>query len=171
MRDSRELEAACEAAWPKLVGTFGLYLGDRDLAEEVAQETLLRLCKHWRKVSQLNAPDAWMYQVAMNLAKSHIRRAVRRRRIDESTRLAPTEDADTAMALAVRDAVASLPERQRATLVLRYFADLSVAETAEALGCAQGTVKAATSAALENLRHLGLVDPPATRHEVNDESF
>jgi len=63
--------------------------------------------------------------------------------------VAPDDHADR---LAVRAAVAGLPDRQRAALVLRYFADLSLADTAEAMGCAPGTVKALTHQALAGLR-------------------
>ena len=56
------------------------------------------------------------------------------------------------VALAVRAAVASLPRRQRAALVARYFADLSVSDTAVLLGCAPGTVKALTSQAISRLQ-------------------
>ena len=73
---------------------------------------------------------------------------------------------DTALRLAVRDAVAQLPERQRATLVLRYFADLSVREVATVLGCAEGTVKAQTSAAIDALRRAGILDP--RDHHLDD---
>ena len=67
---------------------------------------------------------------------------------------APTSltDPDAADRVAVRVAIADLPDRQRAALVLRYFADLSVAETAVALECAPGTVKSLTSKAVDGLR-------------------
>jgi RNA polymerase sigma factor (sigma-70 family) len=60
--------------------------------------------------------------------------------------------------VAVRAAVAALPPRQRAAIVLRYFADLSVRVTAAVMGCAEGTVKALTSKAISALRARGLVD-------------
>jgi RNA polymerase sigma factor (sigma-70 family) len=62
------------------------------------------------------------------------------------------EPADVTDALAVRAAVAALPPRQRAAVVLRYFADLSVDQTAAVLGCAPGTVKSLTSQAIASLR-------------------
>ncbi len=65
---------------------------------------------------------------------------------------------DPADGVAIRAAVAALPERQRATIVARFYLGLSVAETAEHLGCAEGTVKAATSQALDRLRSHGFVD-------------
>jgi DNA-directed RNA polymerase specialized sigma24 family protein len=64
----------------------------------------------------------------------------------------PTPPNETADAVALREAVVSFPSRQRAALVLRYYGGLSVAETAENLGCAEGTVKSLTSRAIDGLR-------------------
>jgi DNA-directed RNA polymerase specialized sigma24 family protein len=67
-------------------------------------------------------------------------------------------DGDRAAALAVRDAVGALPEPQRQALIFRYFADLSVRETASAMRCPENTVKTHTRRALDALRLSGLVD-------------
>jgi RNA polymerase sigma factor (sigma-70 family) len=66
--------------------------------------------------------------------------------------------ADAADAIAVRDALDALPERQRGALVLRYFSDLPVAEVAAIMGCPEGTVKTLTARAIASLRKAGLVD-------------
>jgi RNA polymerase sigma-70 factor (sigma-E family) len=163
------LEEFCAREWPRLVGLLGLYTGDRDLAEDLAQETLARLCRDWPKVSQLDAPGSWTYRVAFNLARSHFRRLRVRRRPRPAMWARESDPEDTALRLAVRDAVAQLPERQRATLVLRYFADLSVRDVATVLGCAEGTVKAQTSAAIEALRHAGILDPRQHVHDSGDD--
>jgi RNA polymerase sigma factor (sigma-70 family) len=76
-----------------------------------------------------------------------------------------TVDDDTASALAVRHAVAQLPVRQRSALVLRYFADLSVAETADAMRCPEGTVKTLTRQAILALRDQGLVGDAGIEQE------
>jgi RNA polymerase sigma factor (sigma-70 family) len=160
-----DVDAFCRREWPRLVGALSLFTGDTDLAEEIAQETLARVCRDWRKVSQLAAPGAWAHRVAINLARSHFRhRAVVRKHASALVATA-TVDHDTASALAVREAVASLPVRQRSALVLRYFADLSVAETAEAMRCPEGTVKTLTRQAILALRNLGLVTDAGIEQE------
>jgi RNA polymerase sigma factor (sigma-70 family) len=78
---------------------------------------------------------------------------------------APAAVEDHAGRLAVRAALVSVPRRQQATLVLRFYCDLSVAEVAEILGCSQGTVKSQTARGLEAMRRA-LDDRPATTTPV-----
>ena len=93
------------------------------------------------------------YRVAVNLARSRRRRQqAEQRALARVGAVAGALAADVADSVAVRDAVAALPERMRAALVLRYFADLPVAEVAEILECAPGTVKSLTSQAIDRLR-------------------
>lgn len=144
----------CTRMRPALVGTLSLYCGDADVAEELAQDTLARVWDRWPQVQAMSAPEAWAYRVALNLASSHYRRrsAERRARNRAPVGRVGSEEPDTADAVTVRLAVAALPQRQRAVLVLRYYADLSVAQAAELLGCAEGTVKALTHQAIAGLR-------------------
>jgi RNA polymerase sigma factor (sigma-70 family) len=138
---------------------LGLYTGDVDLAEELAQEALARLCRHWDRLPTTEDAERWVTRVALNLAKSTFRSRAARRRILEryGHALAGRPDpGDSASALAVRAAVSKLPERQRRVLVLRYFADLPVAEVADVMGCPEGTVKSLTSQAIALLRRAGL---------------
>ncbi|CAN5698770.1 hypothetical protein BH24ACT15_BH24ACT15_08090 [soil metagenome] len=96
---------------------------------------------------------------AFNLARSRIRRVVAERRAQQRIAVLAGDgavDPDTAAAVAVRSAVADLPTRQRQTIICRFYAGLSVAETARAMGCAEGTIKALTSQAVANLRKAGL---------------
>lgn len=145
--------------YTRLVGSLVLYTGDRELAMDVAQETMARAYRDWRKVSRLDTPPAWLHRVAFNLANSAFRRKLAEWR--SSARLqqrtdSSHHDSDASEAVAVRKAVAALPARQKTALVLRYYADMSVADVAEAMGCAEGTVRALTSQALEGLRRSGL---------------
>jgi len=149
----------CRALHPKLVGALALHCGDRHLAEELAQETLARVWERWATVRGLDAPAAWAFRVAFNLASSRFRRLAAERRAHRRAGVpaAVIPEVDRAEALAVREAVAALPERQRAAVVLRYFADLPVAQVAEILGCEPGTVKSLTSHARAHLRrHLDI---------------
>lgn len=137
------------------------------MAEELAQEALVRAWERWPKVSRLASPEAWTYRTAFNLAsswgrrRSAERRANRRVVVDD---LAVTPDTPTVEA--VRDAVATLPPKQRAAVVCRFYLAMTVAETAETLGCAEGTVKSATHQAIASLRTAGLVDESSPRQEV-----
>ena len=152
--EETQVEAYCARVRPWLVGSLSLYCGDADVAEELAQDTLARVWDRWPSVRDMAAPEAWTYRVALNLASSHYRRRAAERRAAARQRAMQVEDAgaDTADAIAVREAVARLPKRQRAALVLRYYADLPVSETAALLGCAPGTVKALTHQAIAGLR-------------------
>lgn len=169
MPDDRDAAAFCAAEYPDLVRGLSLLVGDGTVAEEIAQEALLRACRNWPKVSRLESPGGWTWRVARNLATSHDRRrrAARRARI----RLGQDDvhhDADPGVAVAVRDAVAGLPERQRVAIVLRQVLDLSVAETAERMGVSQDAVRSLAKRASAALRaELGdHLDPAAP--EVRD---
>jgi RNA polymerase sigma factor (sigma-70 family) len=150
----------CDRVRARLVGSLTLYCGDRGVAEELAQEALVRAWLHWPDVSTMASPEAWTFRTGMNLANSWLRRrgAERRanRRVSAAPPLATAGDPDTATA--VREAVRALAPRQRAIVIARFFLDLSVEETADLVGCAPGTVKATTSQALARLRTNGLLD-------------
>lgn len=122
----------------------------------MTQEALARVWIDWRKVSRMSNPEGWAYRTALNQAKSHFRRrAVERRVRQHLGGVQAAEETDVAAAVAVRQAVAVLPHRQRAAVVLRYYADLSVADAAQVMGCAPGTVQALTHQAIVNLRGRG----------------
>jgi RNA polymerase sigma factor (sigma-70 family) len=158
--EADSLERFCRSEWPRLVGALTLYTGDWSLAEELAQETVARVCAEWGRVHRLAAPGAWAHRVAMNLAHSHFRRLQSRRRATQ--RLLASQPAapehDVAGSLALRAAIARLPPRQQAALVLRYYIDLPVREVSEIMRCPEGTVKALTSRAMDALRRQSLLD-------------
>lgn len=163
----QELAAFCQAEHRRLVGALSLYCQDRQVAEELAQDALLRVVTNWSRVRRLDHPSAWVYRVAINLANSYLRRRLAERRATRrwSARAHQTQqDPDTPTAIAVRAAVASLPRRQRAVVVLRFFLDLSVREVSELLGYPEGTVKTLTARAVAALRASDLADQP----EVTD---
>jgi RNA polymerase sigma-70 factor (sigma-E family) len=155
----QELSAFCRREYPRLVGALSLYCGDAYVAEELAQEAIVRVVNDWGKVRRLAAPGAWAHRVAINLANSHFRRRLAERRAKQrlyARAALAVHQPDTSTAVAVRQTVASLPQRQRAVIVLRFFADLSVREVADVLGCPDGTVKSLTSKALASLRTTDL---------------
>lgn len=124
-------------------------LGDREIAEDVAAETLTRGYARWPEVSDHALP--WVIRVASNLALDHGRRRAR-----ESDRKVlidrATPDPQLEERLDLQRALASLPRRQREVVVLRFLGDFSEQATASALGIDPGTVKSHTSRALARLR-------------------
>ncbi|MDQ3146700.1 MAG: sigma-70 family RNA polymerase sigma factor [Actinomycetota bacterium] len=152
--------AFCQEIRGRLVGTLTLYCSDREVAEELAQEALTRTWQRWARVGRMDAPEAYTTRTAINLANSWYRRRLAERRArDRSGGVAAAgrwPDGD--VVATVRQAVRSLPKRQRAVVIARFYLELSVDETASLLGCAPGTVKATTHQALARLRDSGLVD-------------
>lgn len=148
----------CRREYPRLVGSLSLYCRDPNLAEELAQDTLVRVCRDWARVRDMAAPGAWAHRVAINLANSWFRRLAAERRATRRLSVPSSyTDPDAGDITDVRKAIHDLPERQRMAIVLRYYADLPVAQVAQIMKCAQGTVRAHTSRALVTLRgHLDI---------------
>jgi RNA polymerase sigma-70 factor (ECF subfamily) len=155
-------EELCDSIRERLVGALTLATGERAVGEELAQEALVRAWQRWPQVGRMDSPEAWTFRVGFNLAGSWRRRAAAERRAHR-WRGVPAivhDDPDGAETEAVRVAVAGLPPRQRAVIVARVYLGHDVAGAAALLGCAEGTVKAATAHALANLRRSGLVHDP-----------
>lgn len=147
-----DLAGFIEAHYRRLLGLLTLRTGDRDIAEELAQESVIKLVQHWDRVSQMENPWAWLVTVAMNQSRSRWRRLKMSARLARDT-AQPEELAAGSEDLAVLMLViAGLPKRQRMALVFRHYAHFSVDETAEAMKCAPGTVKALTFQAIQQLR-------------------
>ena len=158
---SSELASFCRLEYPRLVGTLSLYCGDSFVAEELAQEAIARVCRDWHRVCRMEAPGAWAHRVAINLANSHLRRRTAERKAGKKLAAQSYEqldEPDTSTAVALRQAIAKLPRRQRTALVYRYFLDLSVREAAELMECPDGTVKTLTAKAIANLRKKDLIE-------------
>jgi RNA polymerase sigma-70 factor (sigma-E family) len=152
-REQQAFEAFVEGASGRLMRTAYLLSGDRGHAEDLVQSTLLRTARRWPRARQ--QPEAYARRVLVNLAKDRWRTL--RRRVDEvavtEEPLVPEDDGvlERERLLA---AIRELPAGQRAVLVLRFFDDLSVAETAAALDCSEGTVKSQTARALDRMRSV-----------------
>jgi RNA polymerase sigma-70 factor (sigma-E family) len=160
---SSGFDELCRSLSPRLVGSLTLQTGDRSRAEDVAQEALARAWLRWDEVAAMANPNGWVFTVAFNLAKSGRRRqGIESRANLRSVGGAETvgTDADVADRLALDGALRQMPNRQRSVIALRYYAGFSVAETAQVMGCAEGTVKSLTSAALQKLRSILRVDLP-----------
>ncbi|MCZ7525934.1 MAG: SigE family RNA polymerase sigma factor [Acidimicrobiia bacterium] len=157
-RHDEPAEAFCLEMHPRLVALLGLHLGDRGRAEDLAQETLVRVWERWSRVSRAGSPEAYTVRIAYNLASSWFRRRAREEQANRraATERPAAEPPDPGDVTAVREALAALPPRQREVVLCRYLLDLDVATTAAAMGCAPGTVKALTHQALASLRRAGL---------------
>ena len=137
-----------------------LTAGDRDLAEDLTQTTLTALYVRWPASRQARNPAAYVRRCLVNALIDEKRRPWRREQAMEelpadvalSTHLPFDQVAPDHRTEALYAALRELPPRQRAVLVLRYFHDLSVEETAEAMSCSGGTVKSQAKRALDKLR-------------------
>jgi RNA polymerase sigma-70 factor (sigma-E family) len=139
--------------------TAYLLCGDWHTADDLVSTALVKLFKHWGRVSAMENIDAYARRVLLRAWLDERRRPWRREyaraHLPESAARAGHDVADRVAILAL---LAELPARRRAVLVLRFFCDLSVEDTAEALGCTAGTVKSQTARALDALRtRLGAV--------------
>ncbi|NYJ02525.1 RNA polymerase sigma-70 factor (sigma-E family) [Nocardioides thalensis] len=147
---ARQLDDYFGAVAPAMRRTAYLVVRDWHRAEDMVQTTFVKLYVAWPRIR----PDglaAYARRTLMNACLSHLRKnrreAVSELLPDRSVELAAS-DMDLSRALSL------LPPQQRAVVALRYLDDLSVAETADALGIATGTVKSQTSRALDSLRAL-----------------
>ncbi len=126
-------------------------VGNRQEAEDVAQEACARACFRWNRLTRNGeVPKPWVVRVATNLAIDQYRR---RQRLIAADHVIPAAiEAVDARRIDLYRALDRLTRRQRDVVVLRYVVDLSEAETAAALGCAPGTVKSHATRGLAALR-------------------
>jgi RNA polymerase sigma-70 factor (sigma-E family) len=122
-------------------------------ADDLVQAAITRLYMYWDRARAMEHPDAYLRTILVRefLAEQRsgwVRRVVLDVAMPERTAAAADADATLDMLAAL----AGLPPRQRATLVLRFYCDLSVAETAQLLGCSAGTVKSQTARGIDGLR-------------------
>jgi RNA polymerase sigma-70 factor (sigma-E family) len=132
-----------------------LLTGDRQLAEDLMQEAFAKLIGRLRHLRYPDAFDAYLRRTIVNLATSYFRhRAVERAYVEREGPRSdrPTIDPDVIAHEALRRAMLSLPERQRAALVLRFYEDLSEDEIAVILQCRPGTARSLVSRGMSGLR-------------------
>jgi RNA polymerase sigma-70 factor (sigma-E family) len=126
---------------------------DPQRADDLVQAALIKLYVHWGRAQAADHPDAYartvlVHEFIQERRSLWVKRVSLVGRVSES----PAAMVDHDAALDLRAAVAALPARQRATLVLRFYCDLNVERCAEVLGCSPGTVKSQTARALEAVR-------------------
>jgi RNA polymerase sigma-70 factor (sigma-E family) len=151
-----EFTAFAVSSLPDLRRTAYLMCGNWHHAEDAAQEALIRVYRSWRRVDRREGLLAYARRTTIRILIDQSRRPWRRERStdrpESNQAVDPTAEVDQREAM-VR-ALLSLSPGRRACVVLRFYHDLTVAETARALGCSEGTVKSQTSDALKALRSL-----------------
>jgi RNA polymerase sigma-70 factor (sigma-E family) len=160
--DFSEYVAARRTSLVRAVVLLGCPVSD---AEDIVQTALLRCHRSWRRVQRADRPEAYVYRIVVNtLRDARSRRWVGEVPTDVLPESGPDrgDEADHLTGLAVREALAAMTREHREVLVLRYYADLSEAETARALGIPPGTAKSRTARALVALSaHPSLRSPDA----------
>jgi len=140
------------AAVPRLRRTAFLLCGDWHTAEDLAQTTLTKVFVSWRRIRRQDAAFSYASRTLVNtyIASRRGRRASEIVTDVLPERLAMPDSPETRMV--VMAALATLAPRARAVVVLRFWADMSVEQVAEVLGCSEGTVKSQTARALDKMR-------------------
>jgi RNA polymerase sigma-70 factor (sigma-E family) len=152
------LSALYTAHYRELVRLAAFLTSDRDNAEEIVQDAYVKVHGSWRGIREPDKAEAYLRTAVVNLSRSKLRR----RQVVAKHRPEPMRDVASAESEAMRtnqraavlEALRHLPRRQREAVTLRYFADLTEAQTAAAMGCSVGAVKSHTSRAMTALRPL-----------------
>jgi RNA polymerase sigma-70 factor (sigma-E family) len=133
------------AEYQPLVRLATLLVGDRATAEEVVQDAFVKLQLGWRRIREPERAPAWLRSAVLNGARSQLRRrAVRRRHLEVVVGSAASAEVGALAGDEHRRVIAALrtlPDRQREALVLKFYGDLSEADTAAAMGVSAGSVK------------------------------
>ncbi|NDJ61441.1 MAG: RNA polymerase sigma factor [Chloroflexi bacterium] len=168
--DQSAVDPLVERHYDPLLGyLYRMLDGDRPLAEDLVQETFLRVLRGISGFDSSRRFKPWLYAIATNLARSHYTRAETRRTItDDAPEHADVLDPPEAALLAddearaVSAALRTLPDHQRETLVLYYYGGLSLQAVADTLGIPLGTVKSRLSNGVRRLRqHITELDREA----------
>lgn len=147
-RDLSQLEALYRERLPALVRTAAAIVGDADAARETVQQAFAVAVRQLGSYDRRGSLAGWVWRIVVRAAIDEQRRRSRLSYAEPPDRAAETDETDDALVAAIR----ALPERQRLTLFLRYYADLDYATIADALDVAPGTVAATLNAAHTSLR-------------------
>lgn len=154
--DAEEFTEFVRATAPRLHRAALLLTGDHHLTDDLTQATYARVYASWRRVSRADDPLAYARRTLLNTYLSH-RRLRRNSELPADPALMPEpsrHEDDHATRVDLLDALATLSPHDRAVLVLRYWEDRSVADTAHDLGITEGAVRTRSSRALQRLRPL-----------------
>ena len=174
MASAEEFAEFARVMSPRLRRTAFLLCGDWHTAEDLAQTALTKVFVSWRRIRRQDAVHAYANRTLVNAYLAH-------RRLKRTGELVTgwfpersAQDPAPETKMMVLDALATLPPRSRAVVVLRYWADLSVDQVADVMGCSPGNVKKLSARALDKLRVVlsaamaesgSSVMPPVSKHE------
>jgi RNA polymerase sigma-70 factor (sigma-E family) len=152
MRFSGEFVEFAEAAAPRLRRTAYLLCGDWHQAEDLAQSALTKVFLAWRRIRRQDTVHAYATRTLMNCYLADRRRKLPVEVLTDQFPDTAAVASPPEVRLVVLAALAELPPRARAVVVLRYWADLSIEEVAATLGCSPGNVTSQSARALSKLR-------------------
>jgi RNA polymerase sigma-70 factor (sigma-E family) len=149
-----EFTLFAQAVSTRLLGTAYLLCGDWHTAEDLTQTALAKVYASWPRISSKDAAPAYARRTLLNsyLADRHRKRW--REVLTSDPPEVPAAAPDSEMKLTLTDALAMLPPRARAIVVLRYWEDMSVEQVAVLVGCSVGNVKSQSARGLDKLRQL-----------------
>ncbi len=148
MNTDEAFEVFWRAHYGSVTRVVSAICGDVQDGQEIAQEAFARAYQHWRRVSAMERPDAWVHKVAANLSISTLRRSSRGFGDARRGAVPAPEPPDDELLRAMR----ALSPAQRAVICLRFYLDWSIDDVAEALGKRPGTVRALTHQGMQRLR-------------------
>jgi len=164
--NATEFAEFASAASPRLRRTAFLLCGNWHTAEDLAQTALAKVFASWPRIRRRGAADAYATRTLVNtfLADRRLRRhgEILTARLPERAAGGPAPETR----IVVLDALAMLPPQSRATVILRYWVDLNVDQTAAVLGCSPGTVKSTTARALARLK--GVLESDQATEETSE---
>jgi RNA polymerase sigma-70 factor (sigma-E family) len=166
-----DFAAYMAARQASLLRTAYLLTGDRHTAEDLVQTAFAKLYLAWDRVQRRELVDGYVRRILVNEHSSLWRRAFKRREVVSDAvpeTHAPADRHDDGESAALWAFVQTLPRKQRAVIVLRYYEDLSEAEIAETLGISVGTVKSQASRALAAMRSRVHEHPSITHPQTHD---
>lgn len=164
--DERALDDFVAGRRAALFRSAFLLCGDRDEADDLVQSTLVKVILGWRRLERLDNIEAYARRTLVNTFISSRRRFWRRERPFGELPDRAQPGVDTDLGMSVRAALARLPAKQRAVLVLRYWEDLSVEATADTLGMRPNTVKSHAARGVAALRALLPIDALVLQKEA-----
>lgn len=160
--EDRDYTDYAAGALPWLRRFAYLLCQDWHRADDLVQTTATQLYVHWKRAARVENLDAYTRKILVNTYLAEQRTSWLKRVTPQSDAGdGPAAESDLDAAMDVRRALAALPPRQRAAVVLRYYGGLSVDETAAALGCSNTNVRSQTSRGLATLR-VGLEQSPVS---------